>query len=185
MVNRIESTRPNSLLSKSNKLQQRLIVNTVSETQQKQTKGILPAQLTEQANFTLIAECATDNQRLDKRTMQLFTVNSNVHLKRLIAIKVLLQCRLASCNCSINSPKETYNKTGVCSTAQISGLFSQQKHSDWVNRIWLHGSRNVTEVLVNLSCTFIMLSTAKQQNNFFLSQLFETMKQTQVVVTSC
>jgi len=49
------------LLSKSNKLQQRLIVNTVSETQQKQTKGILPAQLSEQANFTLIAEHATDN----------------------------------------------------------------------------------------------------------------------------
>jgi len=33
-----------------------------------------------------------------------------MHLKRLIVIKVLLQCRLASCNCSTNSQKETYNK---------------------------------------------------------------------------
>jgi len=38
----------------SNKNQRRLIVSTVSETQQKQTKSILPAQLTEQANFTPI-----------------------------------------------------------------------------------------------------------------------------------
>jgi len=44
----------------NNKLQRRLIINTVSETQQKQTKGILPAQLTEQENFTSIAERTTD-----------------------------------------------------------------------------------------------------------------------------
>ena len=35
--------------------------NTVSETQQKQTKSILPAQLTMQENFTPIAERATDS----------------------------------------------------------------------------------------------------------------------------
>ena len=45
----------------NNKYQRRLIVSTVSETQQKQTKSILPAQLTEQENFTPIAERATDS----------------------------------------------------------------------------------------------------------------------------
>jgi len=45
----------------NNKHQRRLIVSTISETQQKQTKSILPAQLTEQENFTPIAERATDN----------------------------------------------------------------------------------------------------------------------------
>jgi len=45
----------------NNKHQRRLIVSTVSETQQKQTKSILPAQLTEQENFTPIAESAIDN----------------------------------------------------------------------------------------------------------------------------
>ena len=45
----------------NNKHQRRLIDSTVSETQQKQTKSILPAQLTEQENFTPIAERATDN----------------------------------------------------------------------------------------------------------------------------
>jgi len=45
----------------NNKHQRRLIVSTVSETQQKQTKNILPAQLTEKANFTPIAERALDN----------------------------------------------------------------------------------------------------------------------------
>ena len=45
----------------NNKHQRRFIVSTVSETQQKQTKSILPAQLTEQENFTPIAERATDN----------------------------------------------------------------------------------------------------------------------------
>jgi len=45
----------------NNKYQRRLIVSTVSETQQKQTKSILPVQLTEQENFTPIAERATDN----------------------------------------------------------------------------------------------------------------------------
>jgi len=47
--------------STNNKDQRRLIVGTVPETQQKQTKGVLPAQLTERENFTLIAERATDN----------------------------------------------------------------------------------------------------------------------------
>jgi len=53
----------NCLLSDptNNKHQRRLIVSTVSETKQKQTKDIVPAQLTEQENFTPIAECATDN----------------------------------------------------------------------------------------------------------------------------
>jgi len=57
MANGIESTQAISLLSNhtNNKLQRRLIVNTVSETQQKQTKSILPGQLTEQANLTPIA----------------------------------------------------------------------------------------------------------------------------------
>jgi len=45
----------------NNKHQRRLIVSTVSETQQKQTKSILPAQLTEQENLPPIAERATDN----------------------------------------------------------------------------------------------------------------------------
>jgi len=45
----------------NNKHQRQLIVSTVSETQQKQTKSILPAQLTEQENFTPISERATDN----------------------------------------------------------------------------------------------------------------------------
>jgi len=45
----------------NNKHQRRLIVSTVSETQQKQTKGIPPAQLTEQENLTPIAERPTDN----------------------------------------------------------------------------------------------------------------------------
>ena len=45
----------------NNKHQRRLIVSTVSETQQKQTKSILPAQPTEQENFIPIAERATDN----------------------------------------------------------------------------------------------------------------------------
>jgi len=60
MANGIERQH-NFLLAnpKNNKLRRRLIVNTVSETQQKQTKSILPAQLTEQANFTPIAERAT------------------------------------------------------------------------------------------------------------------------------
>jgi len=63
MANGIESTQANSLLSNAtnNKLQRRVIVNTVSETQQKQTKSILPAQLTEQAIFAPIVERATDN----------------------------------------------------------------------------------------------------------------------------
>jgi len=63
MANGIESTQANSLLSNPthNKFQRRLIVNTVPETQQKQTKSILPAQLTEQAIFTPIVERATDN----------------------------------------------------------------------------------------------------------------------------
>ena len=58
MVDGIESTQANSLLSnpRNNKFQRRLIVNTVSETQQKQTKSILPARLTESK-----AERATDN----------------------------------------------------------------------------------------------------------------------------
>jgi len=45
----------------NNKHQRRWIVSTVSETQQKQTKSILPAQLTEQENLTPIAERAIDN----------------------------------------------------------------------------------------------------------------------------
>ena len=45
----------------NNKHQWRLKVSTVSETQQKQTKSILPAQLTQQENLTPIAERATDN----------------------------------------------------------------------------------------------------------------------------
>jgi len=47
--------------TKNNKHHRRLIVSTVSETQQKQTKSILPAQLTEQENFTPTAERATNN----------------------------------------------------------------------------------------------------------------------------
>jgi len=105
-----------------NKLQRRLTVNTVSKTLQKQIKGILPAQLTDQANFTPMAVHAIDNQRLDKRTTRLFAVNSNMHLEHLIAINVLLQCRLASFNCSINSPKETYNKTYIPKTVYVSQL---------------------------------------------------------------
>jgi len=60
-----------------------------------------------------------------------------------------------------------YTKNGVRSTAQVSGLFGQQKHSDLVNRIWLHECRNITKVLVNPSCTFIVLSAARQKNNLF------------------
>jgi len=62
MVNGIERYN-NFLLSDptNNKHQRRLIVSTFSETQQKQTKSILPAQLTEQENFTPIAERATDS----------------------------------------------------------------------------------------------------------------------------
>ena len=89
-----------------------------------------------------------------------------MHLKRLMAIKVLLHCRLASCNCSIKFSKgdieqDVHTKNGERSTAQISGLFGQQKRSE---RIWLHESRNVTKVLVHPSCTFIVLSAAKQKN---------------------
>jgi len=53
----------NFLLSNptNNKHQRRLIVSTVSETQQKQTKSNPPAQLTEQECFTPIAERATIN----------------------------------------------------------------------------------------------------------------------------
>jgi len=63
MANGIESSQriPCYQNPTNNKLQQRLIVNMVSEIQQKQTKSILPAQLTEQANFAPIAERATDN----------------------------------------------------------------------------------------------------------------------------
>jgi len=139
-----------------------LIVSTVSETQQKQTKSILPAQLTEQENFTPIAERATGNQRLDKRATRLFTVNSNMHFKRLIAIKVLLHCRLASCNCSIELSKrhitKLHTKNGVRSTAQISGLFGQQKHSNLVRRIWLLEGRNITKVHA------VLLSSLARQN---------------------
>jgi len=62
MVNGIESTRP-ILVIKPNKQQASATIDRQhrSETQQKQTKSILPAQLTEQANFTPIAEQATDN----------------------------------------------------------------------------------------------------------------------------
>jgi len=59
-----------------------------------------------------------------------------------------------------------HTKNDVRSTAQISGLFGQQKHSDLVSRIWLQESRNVTKDLVNPSCTFIVLSAEKQKNNF-------------------
>jgi len=53
------------------------------------------------------------------------------------------------------------------STAQISGPFGEQKHSDSVNRIWLHESGNVTKIPVNPSCTFVVLNAEKQKNNFF------------------
>jgi len=59
-----------------------------------------------------------------------------------------------------------HTKNGVRSTAQVSGLFSQQVHSDLVSRIWLHEGQNVTKVVVSPSCTFIVLSAAKQKNNF-------------------
>jgi len=62
MANGNESTRP-ILVIKPNKQQTSATIDPQhsSETQQKQTKSILPAQLTEQANFTPIADRATDN----------------------------------------------------------------------------------------------------------------------------
>ena len=102
--------------------------------------------------------------------MRLFTVNSNVYLKRLIAIKVLLQCWLASCNCSVKLSKRhmtnLHTKNGVRSTAQISGLFGQQKHSELVGRIWLHVIRNVTKVLVTRAVLLSYWARQKQKNNF-------------------
>ena len=95
-----------------------------------------------------------------------------MHFKRLIAIKVLLQCRLASCNCSIKlSQRHTTNlhtKNGVRSTAQVPGLFSQQIHSDMVSRIWLHEGQNVTKVVVTRA---VLLSYLARQNRktFFVT----------------
>jgi len=62
-----------------------------------------------------------------------------MHLKRMIAINVELQCRLASCNCALNSPKETYNEftyqNGVRSTAQILVFKFMRKLAVSVSRI--------------------------------------------------
>ena len=91
-----------------------------------------------------------------------------MHLKRLIAIKVFHQCRLASCNCSNKLSQRhmanLHTENGVRSTAQDPGLFSQQIHSDLVSIISLHEGQNVTKVVVSPSCTFIVLSAAKQKN---------------------
>ena len=112
-----------------------------------------------------------------------------MHLKRLIAIKVLLQCRLASCNCSIKLSQRhmtnLHTKNGVRSTAQVPGLFSQQIHSDLVNRIWLHEGRNVTKVVVSPSCTFVVLSAAKQKNNFIYYDCQRLQSRRMPVSTSC
>jgi len=54
-----------------------------------------------------------------------------------------------------------------------------------VNRIWLHESRNVTKVLVNPSCTFIVLSAAKQKNNFLCFDCSRLQSRRRSVPTSC
>jgi len=59
-----------------------------------------------------------------------------------------------------------HTKNGARSTAQVPGLFSQQIHSDLVSIISLHEGQNVTKVVVSPSCTFIVQSAAKQENNF-------------------
>jgi len=107
-----------------------------------------------------------------------------MHLKRLIAIKVLLlQSRLESCNCSIKLCKRhitnLHTKNGVRSTAQISGLFGQQEHSDVVNRIWLHEGRNITKVLVTRA-VLLSYKSGKTQKQLCLLRLFESAKQTKV-----
>jgi len=89
IVNGAEGNQHKPLLSQIKKFNSDWSLVTVSETQQYQTKSILPTQLN-WANklHNRLAECATDNLRWDKRTTRLFTVNSSTYLKRLIAIKV-------------------------------------------------------------------------------------------------
>ena len=50
---------------------------------------------------------------------------------------------------------------------QLRSLVFLVNRNTLTHRIWLHESWNVTKVLVNPSFTFIVLSTAKQKNNFF------------------
>ena len=121
--------------------------------------------------------------------MQLFTVNSNMHYKRLSAIKVLLQCRLASCNCSIKFSKETHNKTYIPKIVYVPQIRSLVFSVNRNTLTWLaEFGHTRTETLLKFllpELYFYRTERGKTEKQLTLLRLFETAKRRRSVPTSC